>query len=70
MRRVGHLLRLSFAVALVSGLGLAATSANAQFVDETSVCADPNSVFDNFDALPIGASAADVLAAARRAVSE
>ena len=32
--------------------------------------AKETSVFDNFDALPIGASAADALAAAQRAVRE
>jgi hypothetical protein len=46
---VGRVLRLSLAVAFVSGLGFVATNANAQFVDEELVCADPNSVFTNFD---------------------
>jgi hypothetical protein len=45
---VGRVLRLSLAVALVSMLGFAATNAQA-FVDESLVCADPNSLFLNFD---------------------
>jgi len=46
---VGRVVRLSLAVAFVSVLGFAATNANAQFVDSDLVCADPNSVFLNFD---------------------
>jgi len=45
---VGRVLRLSLAVAVVSGFGLAATSASAQVVDATLVCADPNDVISNF----------------------
>jgi len=45
---VGRTLRLSLAVAFVSGLGFVSTSAQA-FIDETLVCADPNSVVGNFD---------------------
>jgi hypothetical protein len=45
---VGRVLRLSLAVAFVSGLGFVSTSAQA-FIDETLVCADPNSVVGNFD---------------------
>ena len=46
---VGRTLRLSLAVAFVSGLGFAATNANAQFVDTDVTCADPNSVADSFN---------------------
>jgi len=45
---VGRVLRLSLAVAFVSGLGFVAASASAQVVDDTLVCADPNSVVLNF----------------------
>jgi hypothetical protein len=48
---VGRVLRLSFAVAFVSGLGFVATSARAGAlapIDVTAVCADPNSVVDNY----------------------
>lgn len=45
--RVGRVLRLSLTVGFVSGLGFAATNANAQFVS-SQVCADPEDIEDNF----------------------